>query len=305
MVAKLERKRLTEAFPEKSFSDWVRENLDEINKITNLSLTGATRERAAGDFRVDIVAEQSGGGIVIIENQLGTSNHDHLGKLLTYLAAYEATAAIWVVEEPRVEHVDAIAWLNQSTSAEFYMMKVEAVRIGTSDFAPLLTLIVGPSDESKQIAEDKEQFALRHHERIAFWKRLLEIANRRTALHSGRSPTKDSYLWGSSGKSGIGFVYTILEHSARVELWIELDDQTETKVIFDKLIEHRQQIDTAFGRKLEWLRQDQNKRSRIQISSETGGYRDPERREDICNWMVENMSSFERIFKPEIKSLFL
>ncbi len=290
MVTKLERKRLTEAFPEKDFSNWIRDNLDEINSVTSLSLTNATRERPAGEFRVDLVAEQSDGGFVVIENQLGASNHDHLGKLLTYLAAYAATAAIWVLEEPRTEHVDAIVWLNQSSSADFYMLKVEAVRIGDSDFAPLLTLIVGPSEESKQIAEDKGQLAQRHHERIAFWERLLEIANERTALHSGRRPTKDNWLWGGAGKGGIGFVYSIREHDARVELWIELDDQPETKSVFDKLFEQRQRIESTFGGQLEWLRQNENKRSRIQIASDIGGYRDPERWPDVCNWMVDKWS---------------
>ena len=71
--------------------------------------------------------------------------------MLTYLTAHEAQAAIWIVEKPRVEHVNAIAWLNQSSSADFYLVKVEAFKIGDSDPAPLLTLIVGPSEEGKDI----------------------------------------------------------------------------------------------------------------------------------------------------------
>jgi hypothetical protein len=83
-----------------------------------------------------------------IENQLERSNHDHLGKLLTYLAAYEASTAIWIVAEPRAEHVKAVAWLNDSSQANVYLLKVEAVRIGDSTPAPLLTKLVGPSPEA-------------------------------------------------------------------------------------------------------------------------------------------------------------
>ncbi len=78
------------------------------------------------------MAEDDSGNLVIIENQLERSNHDHLGKLITYLTALEAKVAIWIVREPRPEHVKAVAWLNETSSAAFYLVKVEAIQIGES-----------------------------------------------------------------------------------------------------------------------------------------------------------------------------
>ena len=115
------------------------------------------REQAAGTFSIDLVAEDEGGGTVIIENQLEKSNHDHLGKLITYLTAMSGKAAIWIVSDPRPEHVAAITWLNESASADFYMVKVEAVRIGDSPPAPLFTLIVGPSEDAKDVGVESER----------------------------------------------------------------------------------------------------------------------------------------------------
>jgi hypothetical protein len=134
MIAKLERVFLREAFPSEvnGLSKWIQNNIDELNAATNLELSNASLEHPAGDFSVDLVAEDDSGNKVIIENQLGKSDHDHLGKVLTYLTAYEAQTAIWIVEKPRVEHVNAIAWLNQSSSAQFYLVKVEAFKIGKS-----------------------------------------------------------------------------------------------------------------------------------------------------------------------------
>ena len=45
---------------------------------------------------------------------IGKSNHDHLGKLITYSSALEARVAVWIVSEPRPEHTKAITWLNES-----------------------------------------------------------------------------------------------------------------------------------------------------------------------------------------------
>ena len=50
------------------------------NEQLDFDLTGASRERSAGDFSVDLVADDASSGTVIIENQLEKSNHDHLGK---------------------------------------------------------------------------------------------------------------------------------------------------------------------------------------------------------------------------------
>jgi hypothetical protein len=85
-----------------------------VSDATNVPLQEAEREQSAEDFSVDLVAVDSSGDTVIIENQLETSDHDHLGKLLTYLLLMEVKTAIWIVSEPRAEHVSTIAWLNET-----------------------------------------------------------------------------------------------------------------------------------------------------------------------------------------------
>ncbi len=170
MIQKISRIGLREAFKREAadFTRWLQENLDILNDVIDLNLSNAEREKIAGDFNVDLVAEDEAGNKVIIENQLERSNHDHLGKLITYLVAVEAHTAIWIVSNPRPEHVSAIAWLNESSSASFYLLKLEAITIGDSPPAPLLTLIVGPSEEAKAFGEAKKEFSERHEIRKAF-----------------------------------------------------------------------------------------------------------------------------------------
>ena len=159
MIGRLRRVPLREVWPHEAldFTPWLEENIDELNNVIDLSLSVVAREQSAGDFNVDLVAEDESGNPVIIENQLERSNHSHLGQLITYLAQIGARAAIWIVADPRPEHVSAISWLNESSPASFYLLKLEAVRIGESLPAPLLTLIVGSSETSQSVGEDKER----------------------------------------------------------------------------------------------------------------------------------------------------
>jgi RecB family endonuclease NucS len=110
-VGKIQRVRLREVWKHEAldFTTWLREDIDVLNEALNLSLSNAEREQVAGDFSVDLVAENESGDPVVLENQLEKSNHDHLGKLLTYLVAIGAKTAIWIVSEPRPEHVSTIS----------------------------------------------------------------------------------------------------------------------------------------------------------------------------------------------------
>lgn len=126
----------------------------------------------------------------------------------------EARAAIWIVSEPRPEHVSAITWLNESASASFYLLKLEAIKIGGSDPAPLLTLIVGPSDSTKAVGKAKKEFAERYDIRRDFWTQLLEHAKTKTRLHAGISPGRYHWIGTSSGKRGLSFNYVVWEQWA-------------------------------------------------------------------------------------------
>ena len=102
MVGKIKRVSLREVWKHeaKDFTTWLEENIDVLNEVIDLELTSAEREKSVGTFNVDLVAEDNSGKPVIIENQLEKSNHDHLGKVITYLTNLEATAAIWIGKDP-------------------------------------------------------------------------------------------------------------------------------------------------------------------------------------------------------------
>src|SRR5262245_30192265 len=174
-IAKIERVPLREVWRHEAhnLTTWLEENIDVLNDVLDLELTNVEREHAAGSFSADLVAEDTSGGIVVIENQLERSDHDHLGKLITYVSFVDARAAVWIVADPRPEHVRAVSWLNEGSSSDFYLLKIEGIRIADSPPAPLLTLIVEPSAEGRELGEAKKDRADRYHVRRRFWTGLL------------------------------------------------------------------------------------------------------------------------------------
>jgi hypothetical protein len=101
-IGKIERVPLRDVWRHEAhdLTTWLEENIDVLNDALDANLSNVDREQSAGAFSVDLVAEDDSGAAVVIENQLERSNHDHLGKLITYTAAMEARAAIWIVSDP-------------------------------------------------------------------------------------------------------------------------------------------------------------------------------------------------------------
>ncbi len=114
-----------------------------------------------------------------------------------------AKTAIWIMADPRPEHVSAITWLNESSSANFYLLKLEAIRIGDSPPAPLLTVIVGPSEEEKRLERLNKKLQNVISSGNTFGQ-LLDLAKKRTKLHANISPAQHEWL-GTSAETGALF----------------------------------------------------------------------------------------------------
>ncbi len=307
-IGKLERVPLREVWRREAsdFTQWLQNNIDVLNEALDLTLINVDREQAAGAFSIDLVAEDEGGGTVIIENQLGKSDHDHLGKLITYLTAMGARVVIWIVSEPRPEHVAAITWLNESAAVAFYMVKVEAVRIGDSPAAPLFTLIVGPSEESRDVGQAKKEIAERYGIRKRWWTMLVERSAKVSKLHAHITPGEYSWIGTSSGLRGLNLNYVVTQDECGAELYIDRgrDAEEENKRIFDQLAANREAIENGFGGPLSWERLESRRACRIRYTSSAGGWRSPEEKwPEIQDGVIAAMDRLDKAFRPHIAKL--
>ena len=308
MIGKIERVKLRDVWKHEAFdlTRWLQDNIDVLNEAIDLNISNPEIEKSAGSFKVDIVAEDDSGNPVIIENQLEKSDHDHLGKLITYLVAMGAKTAIWIVSDPRPEHLASISWLNESSSANFYLLKLEAIKIGDSSPAPLLTLIVGPSEEGIEVGKAKKEIAERYQIRGKFWTQLLETAKEKSRLHANKSPNRHNWLGASAGKQGLGFNYSLRKNEAQVELYLDRGKEKEDEniIIFEKLVKEKEAIEESFGDSLEWESLETRRACRIRKIIRGGGYRDAETKwPEIHSSMVDAMIRLERALKPHISKL--
>ena len=113
------------------FSNWLakEKSMELLGDVLGLTLTDVDKEVYVGSYRCDLVAKDEATGIkVIIENQLEASNHDHLGKLITYASGLDASVVVWIVTQAREEHRSAIEWMNNNTyeNVSFFLLELHA-----------------------------------------------------------------------------------------------------------------------------------------------------------------------------------
>ena len=126
------------------FTPWLAQNLVFLAEALGMDLELEATEKRVGDFRADIVClNKIDNSRVVIENQLEKSNHQHLGKILTYAAGLDAAAIVWIASELRDEHRETLDWLNKSTHAalQFFGVELAVFQITDSPYAPEFTVV--------------------------------------------------------------------------------------------------------------------------------------------------------------------
>ena len=249
------------------FSKWLsaEDNMQELGNVLNLSLSDIETEKFVGSYRCDILCrDEITGRVVLIENQLEQTNHDHLGKILTYASGLDASVVVWVVASARDEHASAIEWLNKHTddSISFFLLEIHAYRIGNSEPAPQFKIIEQPNDFAKtvkRIAQDKSVNESQSR-RLEFWTQFNDILEQRGKPFNKRKATTDHWYSVAVGSSECQISIDLVnkDHKIRVGLWI-----SDNKDRFDYMRQHKEEIEAAMGFPLFWQRLDNKKSSLI------------------------------------------
>jgi len=265
-LGKLEKVNLREIWSneEYDFSVWLSKE-ENLNDILGLTLVDISKETYVGSYRCDLFArDEATGTKVIIENQLEISNHDHLGKIITYASGLDAKVVVWIVTKAREEHRSAIEWLNNNTNSNvnFFLIEIHAYKIGNSDKAPMFKVVEQPNDfiKNNKSSNNEESMNKSQSQRIEFWSQFNDVVIERGKPFNTRKPTTDHWYNIAIGTSEAHIDITLVNKDSLigVELYI-----TNNKELFDKLYEKKEDIESDLGFKLEWRRLDNSKASRI------------------------------------------
>ena len=286
------------------FSNWLAkdENIEMINEIIGLTLVDIDKEVYVGSYRCDLVANDETTGIkVIIENQLECSNHDHLGKIITYASGLDAKVVIWIVKEAREEHRSAIEWLNNNTGKEinFFLFELHAYKIGDSLPAPKFEVIEKPNDFIKNTkgASASGEMNKSQAERMEFWTQFNEAVISHGKPFNIRKATTDHWYDVALGTSDAHIAINLVnkESSIVVELYIN-----DNKALFDSLYEAKDKIEEALEFELDWQRLEGKKASRIKHNIKGLDFEDHSNYPTLMDETIKKVIIMKKVFKEYI-----
>ena len=293
------------------FTPWLGENLTALGEALGLDLELKAQEAPVGGFSLDVLAhEPNTNRPVIIENQLETTDHDHLGKLITYASGYDANVVVWITREFKDEHRQALDWLNQRSGedTEFFGVVLEVWKIDDSRPAPHFRVVSAPNDWHKsnvKIRTSGEPSPQQERYR-EFFQNLIDTLREEHSFTGARKAQPMSWYSFSAGHAQrVRYGANFHREGARVEVYIDNGNHDWNKEIFDQLSDRREEIQSAFqgGFEWNWDRLDARRASRISVERSGSINDDQKTLDEIHEWMVKNLLEFKRVFGPHLAEL--
>ena len=289
-----------------TFTPWLADNLDRLSAALGLDLELTEVEAPVGDFSLDLLARDlSKNRIVIIENQLEGTDHDHLGKLLTYASGHDAGVIVWIATKIRDEHRQAMDWLNARTDSEteFFAVLLEVLQIDDSKPAVQFRPVAAPNTWRKdQKRKGAGQSSPRGELYRVFWRGVVDELREKHRFTRSQTAPAQNWCSFTSGVRGVGYNPSFAAQGrCRAEIYIDTGDEDENTQIFSYLENRKAELEQQFGSPLEWEALEAKRACRVAIYRK-GAITDPvETHEEMKNWFIQNMLQLKRVLGPSLE----
>ena len=292
------------------FTPWLYENLNLLGDAISLELTPVEREGAVGSLSVDIVATSELGDVVI-ENQLGKSDHDHLGKLVSYAAGRDARFLIWVARTFKEEHKDSIDWLNRWMPEDLgvYGVEFSLMRINDSQPAPTFRIVASPDAPSSTVVStegDRQTGDEESSRRVEFFDQLVREARARdmTLFKKSRSAAKSKSFPCGADVDGIKYWVDLLPEP-KGGVTVKLDVRSKSGSLNTKIVEglrnHASEIERELGFEPEFsvARVSGN----VQVSRGGSVWDQPAELDELRRWILDSLEAFQRVLDHRVAEI--
>jgi hypothetical protein len=276
------------------FTPWLLQNVDVLSDLLGMDLVLDRAEHPVGDFSLDLVGrDEATGEVVIVENQLELSDHNHLGQIITYAAGTDPTTIVWVATGFRPEHRAAIDWLNARTdeNTRVFGVLIKVVRIGDSTPAPAFELVAQPNDWEKSVrratATGSAEVSIRTTLYRRFWEALLQRVRTEHPEWSRARTTDAGWCNTSTGLGGVVISMAFRRDGLVTQIYFEDRDTRVNKARFELLRGRRDQFEEALGAVPDWDPMEGRKAARIVVAApEFRDVADEARWPEMINWLM-------------------
>jgi len=294
---------------EGDFSPWLAENVSQLNDVLKISIEIEEVEGPVESFRLDLSGvDRVSQRPVVIENQFGRSDHDHLGKLLTYAADREAGIVVWIANEIQLAHRRSIEWLNNITPGDmsFYAIELELYKIDESRPAPYFRLAAGPPPRKRRELTPPEEVTSRNRKYQKFFDELrAKILEVQPDFTRAKGVAQSWWALGM-GRTGFSLVATFtIDRKFRIEVYIDTGVKEANESALEQLEENRAHIEEAMEETLSWDYLRDSRLSRVYASVEGSIDDDEAKLPELINWGAGAMIKFREVFGPLIKNVDL
>jgi Domain of unknown function (DUF4268) len=282
---------------EREFTPWLLANTDYLSEALGIDVGLDVAEHRVGPFELDLLgSDLTDGTTLIIENQLEQTDHDHLGKLLTYAAGTDAATVIWIATRFTEQHRQAVTWLNERTGEEtkFFGVELELVRIGASDPAPNFKIVAAPNEWQKKARDASRARRAATGKGAAyaeFWAKLVErVTRERPSWTRRRNLTGNTANWIDMPCPSVPLAWFSLNFASQSRLqhglYVGGGSGEQNLAVFQALRDVRETLVREYGRQLEFEERPGQKACRVADYTE-GDVTRIDEHEQYLDWFMD------------------
>ena len=298
----------------REFTPWVADDIRSeqssfVEDVLGLDLEVIATERSVGRYQLDILAEVSADGRrIVIENQLTSSDHDHLGKSIAYAAGIDADIIVWIAPRFHDEHVDAAQWLNKNSreGIDIFAIELDVVTIGDSDPAVRLTTVAQPSEWTDRIQRSESEVTETQQTYEQFWTEFRDRLEQEKTPLRPRQPPQRAYFGNPIGRSDVHLSFRAAKQSDELACILMIDEVD----VYENLVAQRKEIESEIGTDLRWEpppeSDSKSYRAKI-VATREGNIFVEDSRDDLWNeyqtWFIEMGTRFHEVFGERVQRL--